>query len=40
LRSRGDDGDEELRADDVHLGVAVEDVDDAGVVEIAFRFEQ
>ena len=36
----GDDRDEELRPDDVHLGIAVRDVDDARVVQLAVGLEQ
>jgi hypothetical protein len=35
-----DDGQEELRPHHVHLGVAVEHVDDAGVVELAVGLQQ
>ena len=40
VAQQGDHGDEELRTDDVHLGVAVAHVHDALVVELALRLEQ
>ncbi len=40
VAEEGDHRNEELRADDIHLGIAVRDIDDAGVVKLAFRFEQ
>lgn len=40
VAQQGDHGQEELRAHHVHLGVAVEHVDDAGVVELALGLKQ
>lgn len=40
VAKKGDDRNEKLGADDVHLGVAVRNVDDARVVEVAVGLEE
>ena len=40
LHKQGDERDEELWADDVHLRIAMRDIDNARVVQLAVRFEQ
>lgn len=40
VAKEGDHGNEKLGADDIHFGEAMRGVDDAGVVEFAFGFEE